>query len=103
MTSFSKDPMRAFKLWLGRITEECKDISPLFSYALDRKLTLVEKFRIRLHLFTCSACTNYVSNLKFMRDVFHAQDSLLEDQNHQVVLSSDAKERMKKALESAKS
>lgn len=103
MTSLFKNPVRAFKLWLGRKTEECKDISPLFSYALDRKLTLTENLRIRLHLFTCGACANYISNLHFMRDVFQAQDSVLENQNHQSTLSSEAKERMKKALESAKS
>jgi hypothetical protein len=90
------------KLWIAQKTEECKDVSPLFSYALDRKLGFTERIRIKIHLFTCSACENYVSNLNFMHDVFRAQEEKIENEEIHVSLSSDAKKRLKKALESAK-
>ena len=91
-----------FKNWLAHKTEDCKQVSPLFSYACDRKLSLIEKLRVRLHLYTCGACLNYVSNLKFMHDVFDAQEENLEKEKIQVPLSPESKERIKQALKSVK-
>lgn len=90
------------KIWIAKKTEDCKEISPLFSYALDRKLALSERIRIKIHLFTCTACENYISNLSFMHDVFVIQNEKIENEEIHLSLSSEAKERLKKALESAK-
>lgn len=87
-----------FKKWLSIKTEECKTVAPLFSYALDRKLTLLEKLRVRLHLYTCGACLNYVSNLKFMHEAFHAQEENLENEKTRASLTPEAKERIKQNL-----
>lgn len=78
--------------------DDCKTVSPLFSYTLDRKLSLIEKLRVRLHLFTCGACLNYVSNLKFMHEVFHAQEENFEREKTHVSLTPEAKERIKEKL-----
>lgn len=86
------------KTWLAMKTEDCKTVAPLFSYDLDRKLSLLEKLRVRLHLFTCGACLNYVSNLKFMHEVFHAQEECLENEKIHAPLSPEAKERIKEKL-----
>lgn len=86
------------KEWLAMKTEDCKTISPLFSYELDRKLSIVEKIRVRLHLFTCGACLNYVTNLNFMRRVFRSQEENLENENTEIRLSAEAKERIKQKL-----
>ena len=90
-----------FKNWLAHKTEDCKRVSPLFSSAYDRKLSLVERLRVRLHLYTCGACLNYVSNLKFMHEVFHAQEAMCENEKIQVPLRPESKERIKQALKSA--
>lgn len=90
-----------FKKWLALKTEDCKHVSPLFSYAYDRKLSLLEKLRVRLHLYTCGACLNYVSNLKFMHEVFRAQEDDPESEKIQASLSSESKERIKQTLKSA--
>lgn len=90
-----------FKNWLARKTADCKQVSPLFSDAYDRKLSLLERLRVRLHLYTCGACLNYVSNLEFMHEVFHAQENLCESEKIQVSLSHESKERLKQALKSA--
>ena len=86
------------KKWLSMKTEECKTVTPLFSYAFDRKLSLVEKLRVRLHLYSCGACLNYVSNLKFMREVFHAREECFENEKLHASLSQEAKERIKEKL-----
>ena len=83
-------------------TEDCKTVSPLFSDAYDRKLSLIERLRIRLHLYTCGACLNYVSNLKFMHEVFHAQEEMCENEKIQAALSPESKERIKNTLKAAK-
>jgi hypothetical protein len=91
------------KKWLSLKTEECKTVAPLFSDALDRRLTLVEKLRVRLHLYTCGACLNYVSNLKFMREVFHAQEENLENEKTRAPLTPEARERIKQKLKAQNS
>lgn len=91
-----------FKKWLAIKTEECKTVAPFFSYSYDRKLSLIEKLRVKLHLYTCGACLNYVSNLKFMYEVFHAQEENFESEKIHVSLSTESKERIKAALKSAK-
>lgn len=90
-----------FKLWLSKKTEECKTVTPLFSYACDRKLSLLEKLRVRLHLYTCGACLNYVSNINFMHEVFDAQEELRYNEKNRASLSPESRERIKNALKSA--
>jgi hypothetical protein len=91
------------KKWLAMKTEDCKNISPLFSDALDRRLSLPEKLRVRLHLYTCGACLNYVSNLKFMHEVFHAREENIENEKIHASLSPEAKERIKETLKAQNS
>lgn len=86
------------KTWLAMKTEDCKNVSPLFSYSFDRKLSLIERLRVRLHLYTCGACLNYVSNLKFMTEVFHAQEENFDNEKIHAPLSPEAKERIKQNL-----
>jgi hypothetical protein len=86
------------KQWLASKTEDCKTVSPLFSYKLDRKLSFTEKLRVRLHLFTCGACLNYVSNLKFMHEVFHTQENCIKNDKLEISLSPDAKKRITEKL-----
>lgn len=88
------------KRWISIRAERCKNVAPLYSYALDRKLTLLERFRIKFHLLTCNACTNYVTNLSFMHDVFQTQANQIEAEKMHVTLSDEAKERLKKRLQS---
>jgi len=86
------------KQWLVSKTEDCKSVSPLFSYQLDRQFSFIEKLRVRLHLFTCGACLNYVSNLKFMHEVFEVQKNCINPDTLEISLSPDAKSRITEKL-----
>lgn len=88
------------KRWFSRKGEECREIVPLLSYALDRKLTFVERIRIRLHLMSCNACTSYADNIGFLHDVFHIHGDKIDSEEIQTTLSPDAKDRIRRALES---
>ena len=37
----------------------CKEVHQLVSEGLDRKLTFIERMRMRLHLLVCDACTRF--------------------------------------------
>lgn len=88
------------KRWFSRMGDECRDVVPLLSYALDRKLTFAERIRIRLHLLSCNACTTYANNIGFLHKVFHIHGDKIDSEEIQTTLSPDAKDRIRKALES---
>ena len=45
----------------------CKEISELLSQAQERPLGRAERFGVRLHLLICKGCSNFRSQLEFMR------------------------------------
>lgn len=89
---------KTVKSWVSLKAESCKSVAPLFSYALDRKLTLSERLRMRFHLMLCTACENYVANIGFLHDVFHAHSDKIETDQIRMPLSPDAKARIKEAM-----
>lgn len=86
------------KKWISQKAEQCRTVAPLYSFALDRRLTLIERFRMRFHLLTCNACTNYVENLNFMRKVFQTQKAEIEAEKLHTTLSDEVKERLKRKI-----
>jgi hypothetical protein len=46
----------------------CKQASELLSQALDRNITLREKFSLRLHLLICGGCNNFSKQIQVMRE-----------------------------------
>ncbi|MES2207702.1 MAG: zf-HC2 domain-containing protein [Pseudomonadota bacterium] len=45
----------------------CKVATHLLSEQLDRTLTIKEKWVLKFHLFICTGCTNFKSNINFLR------------------------------------
>lgn len=87
--------------FIARRVRDCKNITPLFSKSLDKKLPLWTRFELKLHLFTCQACVRYIQQIKFLRETLqkHAEqidEEILSDRK----LSDAAKEKLKKALQS---
>jgi hypothetical protein len=54
---------------LYRLTHvmSCKEASLLLSEAEDRRLSLVERLKLRLHLALCDYCTRFSQQLAFLR------------------------------------
>jgi len=77
------------------MSPSCKEVSELVSQSLDRKLSLSERLRMRLHLMMCRMCTNYQRQLQFVR---HAVRQL-DQHAPPTPLPDDAKERIKKRIE----
>jgi len=45
----------------------CKDATKLMSQSQDRKLSLMERISLRLHLMMCSGCRNFNEQMAFLR------------------------------------
>jgi len=90
--------MKTLAQMLGTLSPNCKEASRLQSAALDRRLTLLERFGLRCHLVLCKWCCRYGRQVKFLRSVAreHAQ---VDQPLPQLVLSCEARERIKRILQ----
>jgi hypothetical protein len=46
----------------------CKHATELMSQGMDRRLSLRERLRLRLHLFVCVGCRNTSRHFRFIRE-----------------------------------
>lgn len=46
----------------------CKEVTQLLSQAQDRKLGLGERISLEMHLAMCRGCTNFKSQINFLRE-----------------------------------
>jgi hypothetical protein len=83
---------------LATVSPNCKEASRLQSAALDRKLTLLERFGLRCHLVICKWCRRYGRQIKFLRSA--AREHAPDDQpSSQPALSCEARARIKRILQ----
>lgn len=45
----------------------CKEVHQLTSESMDRRLTMVERTRVRMHLLVCNACRNFTEQMDLLR------------------------------------
>lgn len=45
----------------------CKEVHQLTSESMDRRLTMVERTRVRMHLLVCNACRNFTEQMDLIR------------------------------------
>jgi hypothetical protein len=96
------------RYWLLRRLPTCKDIAPLMSESMERRLNLRERVVLRLHLWVCVWCDWYLQHLYLMRATLRRSDENLDveaslpraaDDDTPVSLSVEARERIKRVLE----
>ena len=73
--------------------EPCDGISSLVSESLDRDLTRVERFAVRLHLLYCVACRRYRKHIHTIRKMLAEADAALTASS-ELKLSPEARARM---------
>jgi predicted anti-sigma-YlaC factor YlaD len=80
----------------------CKEVSYKVSESLDRKLTLRERMKVKLHLLICQACQRMVGQMALLRAVSRrfASAEVLPDTT-QETLSHEARQRILHGLQSA--
>lgn len=54
-----------------KIKLECRQAHRLSSESMDRRLSLVERIQLRLHLSVCDACTTVAAQMRLLRGALH--------------------------------
>jgi hypothetical protein len=81
----------------------CKDVARLVSEALERDLGLRQRWAMGFHLLLCSHCARFRRQLRLLGDMARrfAEADLDTVLPADVVLSSEARERIKRDLRGA--
>lgn len=93
------------RYWLLRRLPTCKDVAPLMSESMERRLTVRERVALRLHLWVCVWCEWYLQHLRLMRETLRRKRTAQPDveeltSSAAASLSTEARERLKRALAS---
>ncbi len=94
--------VHAARYFLLRRLPTCKQMAPVMSESLERRLTLRERAALKLHLWVCVWCVWYLENLRTMREALRArgarEEEAADDVDSAVKLSEEARERIRRAL-----
>lgn len=96
----------ALRYFLLRRLPTCKEIAPLMSESMERRLTVRERVALRLHLWVCVWCEWYLQQLRLMRAALRTKsaqsdvEELTSPATAAAALSTEARERLKRALAS---
>ena len=80
----------------------CKQVSRLLSASMERRLSLWERIGLWFHLSMCKLCKGFSKDLEQLREAArrHAENIENDVDAADVALSTESRERMKRALES---
>jgi len=102
---YYKKSTHALRYWMLRQLPACRQMAPIMSDSLERKLSFRERVRLRFHLWVCIWCAWYLEHLQLMNESRRkraAQISPPETSPPVVAagdaLSADACERLKRAV-----
>lgn len=76
----------------------CKDVSKKISDSMDRNLPFHHRMFIRIHLMMCKYCARFKKQLLMLRKLSRLETSSGEDTTPPIVLSMEARKRIKKSL-----
>ncbi len=80
----------------------CKKVSRLLSESMERKLSVWDRIGLWFHLSMCKLCKGFSKDLQQLREAAqrYAEDVENDTGISDAALSSEARERMKRELES---
>jgi hypothetical protein len=72
---------------------------PVMSESLERRLGLVERTKLRLHLLVCAWCARYLKQIKLLRQLLSQHESTGPDDNAgPLKLTDEARQRISESL-----
>lgn len=77
----------------------CRQAAELVSERLDRRLSLGERLRLRLHLALCRSCARYQTQLRFLRRALKRRARQPAKPEPGQRLPEDARERIRRRLD----
>ncbi|MBA3246494.1 MAG: hypothetical protein H0T63_00260 [Pyrinomonadaceae bacterium] len=86
--------------WLARRLPTCKEIAPVMSESLERRLSARERVVLKLHLLVCEFCVRYLDQIILMHRALRARTAQLDEPpaTPATSLPPAARERLKRAL-----
>ena len=78
---------------------KCKQASQLVSRALDKKLSMRERFTLKLHLLMCKHCSRVSQQLNTLNVAISSIGKTIED-DASITLPPETKNRISQLLES---
>jgi len=76
----------------------CEEISRLASEKLERRLSFVERIRLRLHLLMCSACRHYYAHITTLHNALNIRR---ENTFNTMQLSQDKRKKIEAVLKNS--
>jgi len=77
----------------------CKEVTRKVSESMDRRLPLGQRLLLRLHFTMCKYCSRFYRQMQIIRNATRAEDFPSDTIGAENSLSSDAKSRIKRAIE----
>jgi hypothetical protein len=88
----------AVRYWLLRNLPACQQTVETISQSMERRLTLGESVKLKLHLWICVWCQWYMEHLQLIRATSRAQADKAPDSMTNATLSTEARERIRRRL-----
>lgn len=88
----------SIRYWLLRRLPACQQTVETISQSMERRLTLGERFKLKLHLWICVWCQWYLEHLHIIRQTSRAQADKSPEMLTTATLSNEARERIRRRL-----
>src|SRR3954454_20380424 len=89
-----------FNNWVWRNFPACKEVVKLVTASMDEGLTFREWLVMKVHLYSCDSCVNFLKQIKFIRTTLRHSQEALEHENADIRLSDEARARLKQTISS---
>ena len=89
--------------WLAHLAPTCQEMARLLSDAMDHRLPWHVRIRMHVHLWMCQVCRSYQHQLALLRNLLRRKSHSEAEPTAQPQLSAEAKERIRRALDSSHS
>ncbi len=92
---------RRLAMWIAKHTPTCSEMARLSSHALERPLTLRQRFDRLAHFIACDWCLRYARHLRFLRKAAHSladRETCLQTHTPPHALRPEARDRLKHRL-----
>ncbi len=76
----------------------CKDVSDLVSLSFDKKLSISQTMRLKMHLSMCKLCARHEEQLSFLHDFLHNNQEDRHQHLSSKKLSTATKEKIKSQI-----
>lgn len=86
------------RYWLLRTLPTCQQTVETISNSMERRLSLRDRVKVKLHLWICVWCQWYLEHLHLIRDAARAKGNEAVDVITEVGLSDEARERIRRKL-----